>query len=142
MLRAPQSTQDAGTRKINRQRRYPMPTVMSPTDYDNLALNQAAGTIESWASEKDLFAFRLCKHTIAAMFIEHIKVKEPNDYPSFDSREKFEEKLRKDIEEVAEEFAASYRRGGITALEVIFAMSQALGMDEVETAYVVLNANF
>jgi len=142
MLRTPQQLQDEDTRKVNRQRRYPLPTAMSPNDYQNLALNQAAGIIESWATRKDLREFRMCKHTIASMFIEHIKVKEPNDYPSFDSREKFEEKLRKDIEEVAEEFAASYRRGGITALEVIFAMSQALGMDEVETAYVVLNANF
>ena len=84
----------------------------------------------------------MCKHSIAAMFIEHIKVLEPNDYPSLESREAFEEKLRKDIEEVAEEFAQSYKRGGITALEVIFAMAQSLGMDDVETAYVVLNANF
>ena len=84
----------------------------------------------------------MCKHTVASMFIEHIKVQEPGDYPTVESRIAFEEKLRKDIEEVAAEFVASYKRGGITALEVIFAMSQALGMDEVETAYVVLNANF
>ena len=142
MLRTPQQLQDADTRKVNRQRRYPLPTAMSPNDYENLALNQAAGIVESWATRKDLREFRMCKHTVASMFIEHIKVQEPGDYPTVESRIAFEEKLRKDIEEVAAEFVASYKRGGITALEVIFAMSQALGMDEVETAYVVLNANF
>ena len=142
MLRTPQQLQDADTRKVNRQRRYPLPTAMSPNDYQNLALNQAAGIVESWATRKDLREFRMCKHTVASMFIEHIKVQEPGDYPTVESRIAFEEKLRKDIEEVAAEFVASYKRGGITALEVIFAMSQALGMDEVETAYVVLNANF
>ena len=142
MLRTPQQLQDADTRKVNRQRRYPLPTAMSPNDYENLALNQAAGIVESWATRKDLREFRMCKHTVASMFIEHIKVQEPGDYPTVESRIAFEEKLRKDIEEVAAEFVASYKRGGITALEVIFAMSQALNMDEVETAYVVLNANF
>ena len=142
MLRAPQQTQDNGTRKINRQRRYPLPTAMSADDYANLGINEAAGLLESWATRADQRTFKMCKHSIAAMFIEHIKVLEPNDYPTVESRIAFEEKLRKDIEEVAAEFAASYKRGGITALEVIFAMSQALGMDEVETAYVVLNANF
>ena len=142
MLRAPQQTQDAGTRKINRQRRYPLPTAMSADDYANLGINEAAGLLESWATRADQRTFKMCKHSIAAMFIEHIKVLEPNDYPTVESRIAFEEKLRKDIEEVAAEFAASYKRGGITALEVIFAMSQALGMDEIETAYVVLNANF
>ena len=142
MLRAPQQTQDDGTRKINRQRRYPLPTAMSADDYANLGINEAAGLLESWATRADQRTFKMCKHSIAAMFIEHIKVLEPNDYPTVESRIAFEEKLRKDIEEVAAEFAASYKRGGITALEIIFAMSQALGMDEVETAYVVLNANF
>ena len=142
MLRTPQALQDNNTRKVNRQQRYPLPTAMSPADYANLGINQAAGIVESWATRKDLREFRMCKHSIAAMFIEHIKVLEPNDYPSLESREAFEEKLRKDIEEVAEEFAQSYKRGGITALEVIFATAQSLGMDDVETAYVVLNANF
>ena len=142
MLRTPQQLQDADTRKVNRQQRYPLPTAMSANDYQNLGLNQAAGIIESWATRADMRKFKMCKHTIAAMFIEHIQVQEPNDYPSIESRLAFEEKLRKDIEEVAAEFVASYKRGGITALEVIFAMAQSLGMDDVETAYVVLNANF
>ena len=142
MLRTPQQLQDNNTRKVNRQQRYPLPTAMSPSDYEKLGINQAAGLVESWATRKDLREFRMCKHSIAAMFIENIKVLEPNDYPSLESRKSFEEKLRKDIEEVAEEFVQSYKRGGITALEVVFAMAQALGMDDVETAYVVLNANF
>ena len=94
MLRTPQALQDNNTRKVNRQQRYPLPTAMSPADYANLGINEAAGLIQSWATRKDLREFRMCKHSIAAMFIEHIKVLEPNDYPSLESREAFEEKLR------------------------------------------------
>ena len=76
------------------------------------------------------------------MFIDKLKVKEPNSYPTLEARESFEEKLIKDIEEVAAEFAYSYQRGGVTTLEVIFALAQGLNLDEVETAYVMLNSNF
>ena len=142
ILRAPQSNEDEGTRKMNRQRRYPLPTVMSQRDYDTIGLNKAAGIIESWESREHRMSFKMCKHSIAAMFIDKIKVKEPNSYPTIDAREQFEEKLAKEIAEVADEFRASYRRGGITALEVIFALAQGLNQDDVETAYVVLNSNF
>ena len=87
-------------------------------------------------------SFKMCKHSIAAMFIDKIKVKEPNTYPTLESRESFEEKLIAEIAEVADEFRASYKRGGITALEVVFALAQGLNLDDVETAYVVLNSNF
>jgi len=142
MLRAPQETQDEGTRKINRQRKYPLPTAQGRKDFDQIGLSQAAGAIESWETREDRMSFKMCKHTIAAMFIENIKVKEPNSYPSVDAREAFEEKLDKDIAEVGAEFIASYKRGGLTTLEIIFALAQGLNLDEVELAYVVLNSNF
>jgi len=142
MLSAPQQTEDEGTRRINRQRRYPLPTAQGRKDYDQIGLGQAAGKIESWETREDRMSFKMCKHTIAAMFIENLKVKEPNSYPSLDARESFEEKLDKDIAEVGEEFVASYERGGLTTLEVIFALAQGLNLDEVETAYVVLNSKF
>ena len=84
----------------------------------------------------------MCKHSIAAMFIDKIKVIEPSSYPTVDAREKFEEKLSAEIAEVAQEFAYSYKRGGITALEVVFALAQGLNLDEVELAYVLLNSTF
>ena len=142
ILSAPQSTQDEATRKINRQRRYPLPTVQGANDFDSLGRNQAAGKIESWETKEHKMGFKMCKHSIAAMFIEHLKVKEPNQYPTQDAREGFEEKLRKEIGEVAEEFKYSYERGGITTLEIIFALAQGLNLDDVETAYVILNSNF
>ena len=142
ILRAPQSTQDEESRKINRQRRYPLPTALGRTDYESLGLNNAAGLIESWETREHRMGVKMCKHSIAAMFIEKIKVKEPNTYPTIDAREKFEEKLAKEIAEVADEFNVSYKRGGITALEIIFALAQGLNLDEVETAYVMLNSNF
>ena len=142
ILRAPQATQDDGTRKVNRQRRYPLPTVLGKSDFESIGTNQAAGLMESWESREHRMGFKMCKHSIAAMFIDKIKVKEPNSYPTMEAREDFEEKLKKEIEEVAEEFAYSYKRGGITTLEVIFALAQGLNLDEVETAYVMLNSNF
>ena len=142
MLRAPQESEDEGTRKINRQRRYPLPTVLGQSSFAGYGVNNAAGVIESWESREHKMSFKMCKHSIASMFIEHIKIKEPNSYPTLEAREAFEAKLEKDIEEVADEFANSYRRGGITALEVVFALAQGLNLDDVETAYVMLNSNF
>ena len=142
VLRAPQATEDEGTRKINRQRRYPLPTALSKEDFEAIGINQAAGIVQSWESREHRMSFKMCKHSIAAMFIDKIKVKEPNTYPTLESRESFEEKLIAEIAEVADEFRASYKRGGITALEVVFALAQGLNLDDVETAYVVLNSNF
>ena len=142
ILRAPQATQDENSRKVNRQQRYPLPTVMGKNDFDALSSNKAAGIYESWETREHRMSFKMCKHSIAAMFIEHIKIKEPNAYPTVEARIAFEEKLRKEVEEVAEEFALSYKRGGITALEVIFALAQGLNLDDVETAYVMFNSNF
>ena len=142
ILSAPQALQTEDTRKINRQRRYPLPTVQGAPDYQNLGRNKAAGKIESWETLEHKLGFKMCKHSIAAMFIEKIKVKEPNKYPTIEARENFEAKLDKDIAEVGDEFAESYRRGGITTLEVIFALAQGLNLDDVETAYVILNSNF
>jgi len=142
ILRAPQETQDDGTRKINRQRRYPLPTVLGKSDFEAIGTNSAAGLIESWESREHAMGFKMCKHSIAAMFIDKLKVKEPNSYPTIEARIAFEEKLVKEIEEMAAKFNVSYKRGGITTLEVIFALAQGLNLDEVETAYVMLNSTF
>ena len=142
ILRAPQSTQDNGTRKINRQRRYPLPTVLGKSDFESIGTNTAAGLMESWESREHRMSVKLCKHSIATMFIDKLKVKEPNSYPTVEARIDFEEKLKKEIEEVADEFTYSYERGGITTLEIIFALAQGLNLDEVELAYVLLNSNF
>ena len=142
ILSAPQETQDEGLRKRNRQQRYPLPTVLGKTDYDAIGINKAAGKIESWESREHKMSFKMCKHSIAVMFIERLKVEEPNSYPTIDARVAFEEKLAKEIDTLSDKFQASYERGGITTLEIIFALAQGLNLDEVETAYVVLNSNF
>jgi hypothetical protein len=142
ILRAPQATQEGGARKVNRQSRYPMPTVLGRSSFNAVGLDQAAGLIESWESREHRMGFKMCKHSIAAMFIDKLKIKEPNSYPTLEARLAFEEKLKKEVAEVAEEFGMSYKRGGITTLEIIFALAQGLNLDEVETAYVMLNSNF
>ena len=142
ILTAPQEMEDDNTRKINRQRRYPLPTFQGQFDYEGLATNQAAGKISSWETREHKMGFKMCKHSIASHFIEHKKIQEPNKYPSIESRIKFEEKLEKEMMEVGSDFVASYKRGGITALEVVFALAQGLNLSDVETAYVLFNNNF
>ena len=142
ILRAPQETDDSNTRRINRQLRYPLPTALGQSNLTGTGLQQAAGRIESWESREHKMSFKMCKHSIAAMFIERIKIQEPSSYPSLETRQNFEEKLRQEIAEVSEEFGSSYRRGGITALEVVFAMAQGLNLDDIELAYVILNSSF
>jgi hypothetical protein len=121
---------------------YPLPSVLSQADYEALGSNSAAGAIATWESRYDKMSFKMCKHTIAAMFIERLKIQEPSAYPTIDVREKFEEQLRKEISERGYKFEQSYKRGGITALEVVFALAQGLNLDDIETAYVMLNSTF
>ncbi|MAU75264.1 MAG: hypothetical protein CL831_00135 [Crocinitomicaceae bacterium] len=142
IIRAPQSTQDEGQRKINRQRQYPLPTVMGKADYEGSGIFTAAGLIESWESNEHKMSFKMCKHSIATMFVERIKIKEPNKYPTLEAREAFDEKLKSEINDVASEFNMSYKRRGITGLEIIFALAQGLNLDDTELAYVMFNNNF
>ena len=80
----------------------------------------------------------MCKHSIAAMFIERLKILEPSQYPTIDARLQFEEKLEKEMDQVAVKFDRSYKRGGITTTEVVFALAQGLNLDDVELAYIML----
>jgi len=84
----------------------------------------------------------MCKHTIASMFEERLKLKEPNQYPSLEAREKFEERLKKDISESHANSTLSYSRSGITNKELVFTLSEGLNLDEVETASVILGTKF
>ena len=142
ILTAPQEMEEDSVRKINRQRRYPLPTFQGQADYEGLGANEVAGKISSWETRQHKMGFKMCKHSIASHFIEHKKIQEPNKYPSVESRAKFEEKLEKEMNDVGPNFVASYKRGGITALEVVFALAQGLNLSDVETAYVLFNNNF
>ena len=141
-LRMPQSTDADETRKVNRQRRYPLPTAQGLDRYATGGLTQAGGITQSWATDAYKSSYKQCKHSIAARFIERNKTKEPNQYPSISSRQRFEETLKNEIRDIPEEFRLSYERSGITTLEIIFAMADALNMDDAELAYVVLNSKF
>ena len=141
-LRMPETTEGPERRKINRQRRYPLPTTKGLDRFTEGALAQVAGVAESWATRDYQRSYKQCKHTIAAQFIERIKTKEPNSYPSVSTRIKFEAKLKEEIADVGAEFQLSYERAGITILELIFAMALSLNMDDAELAYVILNTNY
>ena len=140
-IRNPEATDDQG-RKINRQSRAPMPTAAGSGDATNIGILKVAGIIDSWATSEYKRGFKICKHTIASMFINKIRVEEPNTFPSSDTRDKFETKLAKDIQEVAEEFNAQLKRSEITTVEIVYALAEALNLDDVELGYVMQTASF
>ena len=139
ILAAPQALEDLDTRKQNRQRRYPLPSVMGLDRWQGLGVEQVSGKLSSWETTEHRLGLRLCKHAIAARFIEKIKVIEPSQYPSVDSRIKFEEKLRKEVEKFSYDFRLSYRRSQLSLTEIVFALAQGLNLDGIETAYVLFN---
>ena len=141
-LRMPQATESDAERKVNRQKRYPLPTSQSVDRFTQGALSEVGGIAQSWATREYQTSYKQCKHTIAARFIERNKTKEPDSYPSVGSRIKFEEKLKAEIRDIPDEFRLSYERSGITTLEIIFSMADALNMDDAELAYVILNTKF
>ena len=136
----PESGESSQGRRTNRQKRYPLPTAKGRTDDESVGLSKAAGKISSWESERHRLGYKQCKHTIATRFIERIKTKEPNAYPSAESREKFELKLQKEVQSVGEEFRLSYMRGDISTDELVFALANGLNLDEIELAYTLIQS--
>ena len=141
ILSAPQATEDRGRRKINRQRRYPLPTVLSQDKFDGAGSQSAAGKITSWQTATDRLSNPICKHSVAAMFADGLKVLESNQYPTQEARDEFEEKMYKRMMLYDRDFKLSFDRAGISLTEIVFALAQGLNLDNTETAYVVLNSN-
>ena len=140
-LRMPQSTQGADQRKVNRQQNYPLPTAQGRTDYESIGVNTAAGKMQSWQTIQQKQSFNVCKHSIASMFKDHLKLQEPNTYQTIDAREEFGRKLAEDMTSQIALFREAYARGGISTLEVVFAMGESLNYDDIDLAYIVLNAD-
>ena len=141
IIRSPEVYNETGGLS-NRQERLPMPTAKGTNDYDIAGIARAAGIAQTWATMSYRKEFKLCKHTIASMFINKTRVQEPNTFPAFDAREHFETKLAKDINEVADEFNAQLKRSEITTVEIIYALAEALNLDDVELGYVLLTSRF
>ena len=60
---------------------------MGRKDYESIGLDAAAGVIQSWQTKRAAASYKLCKHTIASMFDDHLKLQEPNTYQTIDARE-------------------------------------------------------
>ena len=140
-IRSPETKDEEGN-LVNRQSRAPAPTAKGASTYDGAGINKVSSIIESWATEQYKRGFKVCKHTIASMFINKIRVMEPNTFPTFEAREAFEEKLTKEIEEVAQEFNDQLKRSEITTVEIVYALAEALNLDDVELGYVMQSAAF
>ena len=122
--------------------RAPFPTSKGVNDFDIAGVARAAGIAQTWSTMSYRKGFKLCKHSIASMFINKIRVQEPNTFPTAEARENFEAKLAQDIREVADEFTAQLKRSEITTVEIIYALAEALNLDDVELGYVLLTSNF
>jgi hypothetical protein len=140
LLSMPQSNQDPSKRKTNRQLRYPLPTAQGQDDYGISGQSQAAGKVSSWESESHRLSFKLCKHAVASMFNDDIRVKEPNKYPTAEVRALFDEKLEKEIDASYANFNKSYTRTGISISEIVFSLSKGLNLDSTKTAYMVFDS--
>lgn len=140
-IRQPEALDGEGN-LVNRQARVPLPTSQSQNTYDGTGTFKVSGIIQSWASEKYKRDFKICKHTVAALFINKIRVMEPDTFPSYETRLKFEKSLRSDINEVSQEYGELLRRSEVTTIELIYALSEALNMDDIELGYLMQNANF
>ena len=127
---------------LNRQVRAPMPTAKGVDDYQLAGIGRVATIVQSWATSDYRKGFKICKHTIAAMFINKLRVEEPNDFPAFEGRTEFEEKLAADISEVVDEFTAQLERSEITTVEIIYALAEALNLDDIELGYVLATSRF
>ena len=141
IIRSPEVYDESGG-LTNRQERLPMPTAKGANDFDIAGIGRAAGIAQTWSTMAYRKGFKLCKHTIASMFINKTRVQEPNTFPAFDAREKFETTLAKDINEVADEFNAQLKRSEITTVEIVYALAEALNLDDVELGYVLLTSRF
>ena len=141
IIRSPEVYNESGGLS-NRQERLPMPTAKGANDFDIAGIARAAGIAQTWSTMAYRKGFKLCKHTIAAMFINKTRVQEPNTFPAFDAREKFESQVAKDINEVADEFNSQLKRSEITTVEIIYSLAEALNLDDVELGYVLLTNRF
>ena len=140
-IRNPEARDDEG-RRTNRKSRAPAPTAKGAGTYDRAGTAKVSSIIDTWATEQYKRGFKVCKHTIASMFINKIRVMEPNTFPSYEARENFEKKLAKDIQEVADEFNDQLKRSEITTVEIVYALAEALNLDDVELGYVMQSASF
>ena len=140
-IRSPETLDEEG-RKLNRQSRIPLPTAKSADSYTEAGILKVAGIIESWGDLRYKRGFKLCKHTVAAMFIDKIRVEEPNTFPSVESRKVFEEKLKQDIEDINAEYINLLKRSEITTVEIVYSLAEALNLDDVELGYVMQTASF
>ena len=128
--------------RLNRQVRAPLPTAKGVDDYQLAGIGRIATIAQSWATAEYRKGFKICKHTIAAMFINKIRVQEPNDFPAFEGRTEFEAKLAKDVSEVIDEFRSQLERSEITTVEIIYALAEALHLDDIELGYVLETSRF
>ena len=121
--------------------RYPLPTAQGPNRFENLGINKVAGKASSWATNEYKSSFKMCKHTVAGMFVDGVQLIEPSQYPTEFEREIFDKKLEKELDTLGDAWRMSAERSGISLTEIVFSLSQGLNLDDVETGYVVLNSN-
>ena len=141
MLSAPESLYGAlieARLKRNRQIKYPMPSAGQNKDKEAMSF-EMSGIINSWKTARDKYDLRCCKHTIAGMFLDELRVIEPSSYPVADSRIKFEEQLAKEMEKAITEITSvSTERAEISLLDFIYTIGQLVQKSDTEVGSIML----
>ena len=141
MLSAPESLYGAliEARLVrNRQIKYPLPSAGQNKDKEAMSLDMS-GIINTWKTARDEFDFHTCKHTIARMFVDELKVVEPSTYPVAESRIKFEEQLEKQTETAEFEIiSASPERAEISLLDFLYTIGQLVQKTDTEVGSIML----
>ena len=136
IIRNPQTLNEDG-QVNNKQKRSPVLSANSPSTYDSVGITKSASIVSSWSTLNYQNSFKICKHTIAAQFIDKIRILEPNQLPTYEKRIEFETKLAKDIENIQSQFSNQLRNSETSFVEIIYTLAAALNLNKVELAYVI-----
>jgi hypothetical protein len=141
MMSSPESLYGAlaEARKIrNRQIKYPLPSAGQNKDTEAMSF-EMSGIINSWKTAHDNLDFQCCKHTIAGMFVDDIKVIEPSSYPSVETRIKFNEELEKQTKTAETEITSiSTERAELRLTDFLYTIGQLIQQSDTQVASIML----
>lgn len=122
----------------NRQIKYPLPSAGQNKDIEGMSFAMA-GIINSWKTAHDKLDFKCCKHSIAGMFIDDLKVVEPSTYPTYEGRVQFEEVLNKQTDDAEAEITSiSTERAELRLTDFIYTIGQLMQKSDSEVASIIL----
>lgn len=156
LAKSPETTGVDRKTKSNRQEKYPLPGALSRALTSDGDEDSVAGNAIQWLDSRYETSFKNCKHTIAAMYEFGLQVREPDEIPTENNREKFLEKLYEEREQFdyLKVNPGSVQRGEISNFDIGLSMLNSVNIPstnpsrlletpdaEVETAIIPVTTN-